>query len=114
MKQGLRYKCADGSTIPNKGEFDIVHQEADGCQYKLTFQNADVHCTILSVKYLVTRDCIVVFHKGGGYIEYPTGRRIHFVCKDGVFFVALNVLPPNTEDVFGRIVNPEPGFARHG
>ena len=114
QRSGVRYRCADGSTIPNLGEFDVVHREQNGKLYKFTFQNAPVHTTIVSVKYLVTRDCVVTFHRDGGHIEYPDGERIAFVCKDGVFFVALNVLPHDCHDVFGEICNPEPGFIRHG
>ena len=102
QKSGLCYKAADGSLIPNLGESDIVHVEPDGEQYTFTFQNAKVHCPILSVRYLVTRDCTVTFHRDGGHILYPTGKKLSFVNKDGVFFIALNVL------------DPEPGFARQG
>lgn len=56
-RAGVRYKCADGSAIPNLGEVDLVHHEPDGTLHTLTFQNAPVHTTIVSVKYLVTRDC---------------------------------------------------------
>ena len=118
QKQGLHYKAADGSLIPNEGETDVLHQEPDGEVIKFTFQHArKVHCPVINVKYQVTRDCVVTFHKLGGHIEYPSGRRVSFVCKDGVFFVALNLLPPNCEDAFGRVVNaepckPSPGFTR--
>ena len=38
-----------------------------------------------------------------------------FVNKDGVFFVALNVRPPNRRDTFGdTIPDTIPGFTRHG
>ena len=118
QRRGLHYKGADGSLIPNRGERDLVHQEADGELYGFTFQHAPVHCPIISVKYLVTRDCRVTFHKAGGHIRYPSGKTIQFVAKDGVFFVALNVLPPNCQNIFGHVVNPvkeaEPGFSRHG
>ena len=60
-----------------------MYPQADGDRYSFTFQNAPVHCTILSVKYLVTRDCVVTFHKAGGHIEYPDKRRIKFVAKGG-------------------------------
>ena len=102
---GLQYKAADGSLIPNEGETDVTHVEADGDTYPFTFQHAIVHCPIISVRYLVTQDCVVTFQRLGGHILYPSGNRISFVCKDGVFFVPLNILPP---------VPPEQGFARHG
>ena len=88
--------------IPSEGEIDITHVEADGEQYSFTIQNANVHCIIISVRYLVTRDCVVTFHRDGGNILYPTRHKIEFVVKDGVFFVALNVLPQNVKDIFGR------------
>ena len=99
------YKAADGSLIPNQGEIDITHIQPDGEHYQFTFQNAPVHSIILSVRELVTKDCTVTFHKDGGHITYPSGKKIAFVNKDGVFFVALNVLPPGCEDVFGRNIS---------
>ena len=111
---GLRYKTADGSTVPNAGEVVIHHLEPDGEVYQFVLQHAKVHCIILSVRELVTRDCVVTFHRNGGHIEYPSGKRIQFVVKEGVFFVALNVPPPGTEDMFGRVISPEQGFSRHG
>ena len=87
------YKGANGALIPNKGEIDVLHCEVDGTRYPYTFQHADVHCPILSVTQFVTRDCTVTFHKLGGHIMYPDGRRIRFVAKGGVFFVLLNVMP---------------------
>ena len=104
QKVGLCYKGADGSLIPHLGEIDITHVEPDGQQYEFTIQNAKVHCTILSVRYLVTRDCTVTFHRDGGHIAYPSGKKIPFVNKDGVFFVALNVIPP--------LPDPAAGFRR--
>ena len=102
------YKAADGSLIPNRGEISITHVEDDNEPYEFVFQDAPVHCPIISVRYLVTRDCWVTFHKNGGFIAYPTGKRINFIVKDGVFFVALNVLPP------GSRKKQKPGFARPG
>ena len=68
QRMGLRYKAADGSLIANEGEVHIQHQEDDGEVYDFTVQNANVHCTIISVRYQVTRDCIVTFNMDGGFI----------------------------------------------
>ena len=95
QRRGLHYKGADGTLIPNKGEVAIIHREADGSLFDFTFQHADVHCPILSVTYLVTRDCTVTFHKHGGHIAYPDGRRIRFVAKGGIFVVLLDVRKPD-------------------
>ena len=105
----MDYKGADGALIPNEGEITIKHIEPDGEFYEFIMQNAKVHCPIISARYLVTRDCLVVFHKNGGYILYSPGKRNNFVLKEGVFFVRLNVLPPDlTPD------KAKPGFARPG
>ena len=70
-----------------------MHHEPDGRLYPLTIQHADVNCIIISVTYLVTRDCWATFHKHGRHIKCPDGRRVELITKDGVFFVPLNVLP---------------------
>ena len=75
----------------------------------IAFQDATVHSIIISVRELVLQDCTVTFHRSGGHITYPNGKQIEFVIKEGVFCVALNVLPPDTSDIFGR-----PVFRGHG
>ena len=95
MRKGVVYKGANGALIPNQGEATIRHKEADGNVYEFIFQHADVHCPIISVTQLVTRDCTVTFHRLGGHIAYPDGSRIKFISKGGVFFVLLNVQPPS-------------------
>ena len=110
QEHGVHYKVADGTLIPNLGQCKIVHREHDGELYEFIFQHAKVHTPIVSVLELVVKDCMVTFHKAGGHITYPTGKQIEFVIKEGVFFVALNVLPPGTTDIFGRQL----GFTGHG
>ena len=100
QRKGVLYKGADGSLIPNQGEVRVTHRAADGQTYQLTFQNAKVHTPILSIRQMVDKDCIAVFHKQGGWIEYPDGRKLKFICRGGVFFMLLNV--------------DEPDFHRHG
>lgn len=111
-KSGLKYKAANGELIDNLGEVHIRHLESDGTIYNFTFQHAKVHCPIVSVRELVSRDCSVTFHKYGGRIQYPSGKKIRFVLKGGVFFVLLNVLPPGTKDCLGNELTPV--FSRHG
>ena len=95
QRKSIHYKGADGSVIPNEGEVHVVHRADDGETYELTFQHAKVHTPILSVRQLVEMDCIAVFTKRGGWIEYPDGRRLRFVCRGGVFFMLLNVEQPD-------------------
>ena len=104
--QGIKYKGADGSIIPNEGQVHVVHRDEGGQAYKFTFQNAKVHTQILSIRQWVQRDCVAVFHKLGGYVWYPDGRVLKFVCRGGVFFMLLNIDDPLTPD-FAR-QGPEP------
>ena len=87
----------------------------------MVIQNAKVNCPILSVKYFTNKGCRVLFRRGGGVIAFPDGRRIPFIERLGVFFVCLNVLPPDlvpAKDAFDRPINHpsgiQPGFARPG
>ena len=96
QRRGLKYKVADGTLVPNEGQVHVTHRDGQGKSFQFTFQHANVHCPILSVSELVNRDCIVTFHKMGGHIQYPDGRKIRFIAKEGVFFfVELNVVDPD-------------------
>ena len=104
------------------GETDIVHRDDQQGDFDFTFQHAPgVHCIILSVRNLVRRGCRVSFRRGGGTIRYPDCRKIRFIERLGVFFVALNVLDPGLAreaNAFGPEAHDaaaalrEPGFAR--
>ena len=93
QKQGTKYVSASGGLIANEGQIDLVHRQGNDL-FEMTMQHAKVNCPILSVRYFTDRDCRVLFRKGGGVIIYPNGKRIAFIERLGVFFVALNVLPP--------------------
>ena len=89
------YTGANGALIPNEGETKVQHISKNGQLFDFVFQHASVHCPILSVTELVLQDCWVTFHRRGGYILYPDGRKLNFVAKDGVFFAQLNIAPPD-------------------
>ena len=76
----------------------------------MTVQHAKVHSISISVLGLVLQDCTVTFHRPGGHITYPNDKQLELVIKEGVFFVALNVLPPGACDMFGKDVV----FSWHG
>ena len=121
QRRRLNYTSASGDAIPNLGGFDAVHRNDAGTEFGMTFQNAKVGCPILSAHYFTEMGCRVTFKKGGGISVYPDGRRIPFISRPGVVFVALNTLPPGsvpTTDSFGRKIvnrrvvmnNGQPGF----
>ena len=109
---GVKYYNANGGEIPNGGEITLTHRDEPQGDFDFTFQNAKVHCPIVSVKELVIKGCEVSFHDRGEHISYPDGRRIRFVRKQGVFFVQLKVLPPGTRNMLGEKVVPD--FHRQG
>ena len=117
--------------VPNDGELMIVHRIEESRDVGFVIQRAKVDCPILSVRYFTRMDCKAVFQKGGGIIYYPDGRKIPFIERLGVFFVALNILPPKTIpydvgmllttqeqkaslDKLKDIGFPEPDFVRQG
>ena len=68
-----------GGSIPNRGEFDIVHKDDKHGNFSFTFQDAPVHCPIISVRSLVDVGCSVTFKGKGGTIKYKDGRKLRFV-----------------------------------
>ena len=95
--------AANGQAIPNRGEFDVVHKDPKNGDIKFTVQDAPVHCPIISVRSLVDVGCSVTFKGKGGFIKCADGRKLRFVLKDGVYFMAINMIPPEIdEDAFGR------------
>lgn len=105
-KRGLKYMAANGQAIPNRGEFDITHADPKHGNFKFTFQDAPVHCPIISIRSLVDVGCSVTFKGKGSFIKYADGRKLNFVLKDGVYFIAINVLSPD--------VTASPVFSRQG
>ena len=67
-RKGIAYQNADGSPLPNKGEFDIEFTTDAGHHRKSTFQNADVMMPICSLGEFADNDCDVLLQKHGGKI----------------------------------------------
>lgn len=109
----LRYKTADGSTVPNEGEAVISHLEPDDTVYKFVVQHALVHCIILSVRKLVTRDCVVTFYKCGGHLEYPSGKQMQFVVADKCFSLPSKCCH-RARRTYPAMWSTLIGFSRHG
>ena len=102
-RKGLKHKNADGSPLPNKGEFDVDVETDEGHERRAAFQTANVTMPILSVRRLVRKGCRAEFFDGGGIIHLPDGQNIDFVERFGVYFVHLIVEPPDgTTDVDGK------------
>ena len=90
-KSGISYSNASGGDIPNRGEITVTHQLDNGTELDIPFQDGDVQVPIISVKDFVRKSSVVKFKHNGGTIRLPSGSRMTFVEKFGVYFICLNV-----------------------
>ena len=117
QRRGQRYMAADGSkSLVNQGEIHVTHVDPKDGKFDFTFQHAPgVHCPIVSVRHLCDVGCTVVFNGKHGVIKYKDGRKLKFVLKDGVYFIAMNVLPPGVPiTVISKTDPPTEGFTGRG
>ena len=63
----------------------------NGAELDIPFQDGDVQVPIISVKDFVRKSSVVKFKHNGGTIHLPSGSRMTFVEKFGVYFICLNV-----------------------
>ena len=96
-KTGVTYCNASGGDIPNRGETTVTHLLDNGSEIDIPFQDGDVQIPILSVKDFVRKDSVVRFKHNGGTIKLPSGSRMTFVEKYGVYFICLNVTSGNID-----------------
>ena len=65
---------------------------ADGTGIDMPFQDGDVQVPIISVKDFVHKGSVVKFKRNGGTIRLPSGTRMQFLEKCGVYFICLNII----------------------
>ena len=98
-KKKKRCIMADGGEliVDKVLEVDV---ELDGFEVHVKFSDLPVQCPILSVRRIVKQGNIVVFKDRGGYILHKhSGRRIHFIEREGVYFVKMKLPSSNDMDV---------------
>ena len=91
-RNGVKYSNASGGDIPNRGEVVITHRMEDGTEIDIPFQDGDVQVPIISVKDFVHKRSVVKFKRNGGSIRLPSGTRMQFLEKCGVYFICLNII----------------------
>ena len=99
---------ACGTKLPHRGHVNL-NVEIGGEDHKIPMDDIDVDLPILSVRRIVRQGNLVKFRRGGGYIRNAkTGTRLHFVERQGVYFIKVKVKDPSPEDAL------EQSFTRPG
>ena len=105
-RKGVAYQNADGSPLPNRGEFDVDFTTDEGHKRRATFQNASVMMPIPSLGEIADNESDVVLSKHHGKIICTeTGEVDHINKCFGVYFLRLNVAPELLQppaSTFGR------------
>lgn len=99
---------ACGTKMPHRGHINLS-VEIGGEDHMIPMDDIDVDLPILSVRRIVRQGNLVKFRRGGGYIRNATtGTRLHFVERQGVYFIKVKVKDPSPDDKAGQV------FARPG
>ena len=106
-RAGVKYSDASGGDIPNRGEAIITHILDDGSELDIPFQDGNVQVPIMSVKDYVHVGSVVKFRKNGGVIRLPSGKRMVFQEKHGVYFFCLNIVVKDPEIPPPPLPHPE-------
>ena len=90
MREGVKYRVADGGLIPNEGEKYCVGYSTNGTPVKIVMQVADVTRPLLAVSELCKAGKRVSFEGDMGYIECPvTGHREEFKRENGAYIYEM-------------------------
>ena len=96
-KQVRKCVLADGTPLESDKVVD-VHVDIEGENHVIEFDDLPVECPIISVKKIVHKGNKVIFQEKGGYIlNVDTRKKLHFVEKQGVYFIKIKVLPPDED-----------------
>ena len=98
LKTKTVYMAADGGTIKNQGEVSVVHRTSEGHKVDFVFQHGDVPIPICSIRRMAHRGCEAQFWKGGVRILFASGIQIPRVERWGVYFMELDIQPPDDPD----------------
>ena len=88
-KQGVTYKVANGTKIPNEGEKVFCAVTDGGIGRKVKAQVCEVDLALMSVRKIVDHGNTVVFGKQSYIQDDTTGQRIPLVEKGGMFMLKL-------------------------
>ena len=93
-KSGIKYALANGETIENEGEKQMVINSEEGVEKLMTVQVTDVAKPLMSVSRLVNNGKTVVFEKGNSFIyDQANGETMYMEERKGLFMLKLYVKP---------------------
>ena len=118
QRHGVKYLCAGGARIPNKGEGVAKFQTEDGQDKSMVFQNAEVGMPVMSTNGVaVDWNAEITYGADKGHVTMlANGKRTNFIMRDGVYFIEMRVPrkvaqePPPPGATHPR---PERGFHGH-
>ena len=112
-RPGPRCVAANGAPLENGGYVNLNVSIA-GEDHILPADDMPLEMPILSVRKIVRKENYVAFRNGGGYINnVKSGKRLHFVERQGVYFIKVQVKAPSPGKATDGF-KPMSGFSRPG
>ena len=87
-RKGQHYLSASGDRIPNLGQKRLSVVTEEGHPTCTTYQIADVTRPLCAVSRMCDSGNKVIFHKDGGYVESPDGKKTAFRRERNVYLLS--------------------------
>ena len=103
-REGMNYRAANGTTMPNYGEQRLCWESEEGQRGGINIQITDVTKVLASVGKICEAGNRVVFEPDGGFIErIKDGNRTQFKRKGAVYVLETWVRARNSEDQIAAV-----------
>ena len=98
-RQGVKYKAANGQSVPNLGQRQFLGITDDGGQSKVTAQVCGVNQMLMSVSKIARQGNRIVFDDDRSYIEHKaSGERTWMSQDGGMYSLKMWVSRQSTKD----------------
>ena len=98
-REGVNYRAANVTTMPNYGEQRLEWESLDGQKGGINIQITDTTKVLASVGKICEAGNRVVFEPDGGYVErIKDGSRTRFAKQGSVYVLEMWVRARNSED----------------
>lgn len=92
---GQKYRAANGSRIPNRGEQEVRFETEEGVRAVIPFQLADVERPLLAVSSLTAAGNTVILGDRGGVIRRSDGQETRVLRRGGTYVLRMWVPMPD-------------------